>query len=440
VTTVRAQLEKAAQNGSPTSPYSELGAAGKQGRWSSFNDDFLHQLRGRNAIKTYREMSDNDDTVGEILFAIEMLIRQVDWNVEPGGETSKDTEAAGFLEECRDDMSHSFADFISTVLTYLSYGWAFHEVVYKTRDGSSSKYDDQKVGWRKFAYQPQETWNEWITDEHGGVQAFVWSTGTERGSVPIDKGLLFRTTTARGPNGRSVLRNAYRPWFYKKRSEELLMIGIDRDLNGLPIAEIPAESVLAQDSTYTQYTDMVTRIRRDEQMGAVLPLEYDEAGNPLYKFSLLTSNASTSIEATKNVIGMLAGAISGVVLADFIRLGRDAVGSRALAEPKQQLFQKALQGWVTGIAEVLNRHAVPKLFALNDLALDALPQFVPSVIEDVALEDLGNFIQKTGQAGMDWGFLNPEDPITDQVRQLAGFDAAPETDLTKLRYDQKEGS
>jgi hypothetical protein len=121
----------------------------------------------------------------------------------------------------------------------------------------------------------------------------------------------------------------------------------------------------------------------------------------------------------------LSNAIADVVLAGFINLGKDAVGSRALAEPKQQLFQKALQGWVDGIAEVLNRHAVPRLFELNDFNLDALPRFVPEEVEDTALEELGKFVTATAQAGMDWGFLTPDDPISDQMRQLAGFDAAP---------------
>lgn len=69
---------------------------------------------------------------------------------------------------------------------------------------------------------------------------------------------------------------------------------------------------------------------------------------------------------------------------------------------------------------------------MNDFQLETLPRFVPEEIEDINLEDLGRFIMSTGQAGMDWGFLNEEDPITDQVRQLAGFDAAPRETGTTL--------
>jgi hypothetical protein len=152
----------------------------------------------------------------------------------------------------------------------------------------------------------------------------------------------------------------------------------------------------------------------------------------MYEFDVLRADGSTSINATKDLISQLSQSIADVVLAGFIHLGRDAVGSRALAEPKQQLFQKALQGWVDGIAEVLNRHAVPRLMALNSFSLEVLPKFTPEKVEDTALADLGTFMQSTAQAGMDWGFLTDDDPISDEVRQLAGFDAAPKDAMTRV--------
>jgi hypothetical protein len=394
-------------------------------KWSTFDEDFLTQLRGRQAIKHYREMSDNDATVGSILFGVEMLIRQVEWPVIPGGDSLADEEAAAFLESCKEDMSLSWNDFIAAVMTFLPYGWSFHEIVYKLRTEEHSLFNDGKVGWGKFAYQPQEALHSWSMDEHGGLEAFNWMAGGSKGSIPIEKGLLFRTTTARGPNGRSILRNAFRPYQFKKRVEEILMIGIDRDLNGLPIARIPADSILDDDDFNQEARKVVTRIKRDEQWGVVFPLEYDENGNPMYEFDVLRSDGASSIAATKDVVGELAQQIANVVLAGFVHLGQTAVGSRALAEPQQQLFQKALQGWVDGVAETLNRFAVPRLFALNGFNLDKLPQFKPEEIADTALDELGTFVRSTAQAGMDWGFLNDEDQISDEMRQAAGFDAAP---------------
>jgi hypothetical protein len=39
--------------------------------------------------------------------------------------------------------------------------------------------------------------------------------------IPIEKSLLFRTSIAKGnPEGVSLLRTAYRSWYFKKRLEE----------------------------------------------------------------------------------------------------------------------------------------------------------------------------------------------------------------------------
>ena len=55
----------------------------------------------------------------------------------------------------------------------------------------------------------------------------------------MEKCLLFRTQTHKNnPEGRSILRNAYRSWYFKKRIEEIEGVGIERDLAGIPIAYV----------------------------------------------------------------------------------------------------------------------------------------------------------------------------------------------------------
>lgn len=64
----------------------EYGRIGQK-RWEGqFYEEFLPELSGMRGIKVFQEMEKNDDTVGAILFAIKMMIRQVEWHVEPGGK------------------------------------------------------------------------------------------------------------------------------------------------------------------------------------------------------------------------------------------------------------------------------------------------------------------------------------------------------------------
>ena len=67
---------------------SELGRIGQRRYGGVIYEEFLPELRGKRGIAVYNEMSENDDIVGAILFAIEMLLRQCDWNVEPGGDSA----------------------------------------------------------------------------------------------------------------------------------------------------------------------------------------------------------------------------------------------------------------------------------------------------------------------------------------------------------------
>ena len=127
----------------------ELGRLGQR-RWGgAFYEEFLPELRGRRGMEAYREMLDNDDIIGAIMYAIELLIRQVDWDVAPGGPTEADRAAADFVRECMDDMSDTWTDTVSEILSFLPYGWSAHEVVYKRRCGISrnpqtnSKYTDE---------------------------------------------------------------------------------------------------------------------------------------------------------------------------------------------------------------------------------------------------------------------------------------------------------
>lgn len=102
----------------------EIGRIGQRRYGGTIYEEFLHELRGTRGIEVYREMSENDDVVGAILFAIEMLVRQCDWNVEPGGDTAKDKEAAEFVESCMHDMQDTWTDTISEILSFLTYGSA----------------------------------------------------------------------------------------------------------------------------------------------------------------------------------------------------------------------------------------------------------------------------------------------------------------------------
>ncbi|GEO26241.1 hypothetical protein AAC03nite_20260 [Alicyclobacillus acidoterrestris] len=415
---------------------SEIGRSGLR-QWGGYvYEEFLKDLYGIYGIRTYKEMSENDPVVGAMLFAIEMMLRQVSWHVEPASADNADQEAADFVESCLDDMSQTWADTISEILTMLPYGWSYHEIVYKKRLGQSrdpsknSKYNDGRIGWRKLPLRAQDTLLRWQFDDTGGLQGMIQSAPPtyETTFIPIEKALLFRTRTNKGnPEGRSILRTAYRPWYFKKRIEVIEGIGIERDLAGFPVIR-PANGVdlnTVPDIFDSEDPDMVRlrnelqrivrNIRRDEMEGAVLGGVWD--------IKLLSSGGSRQIDVSA-VINRYDQRIAMSVLADFILLGSEQVGSFALATSKSDIFMQAMNTFLDMICEVFNRYAIPRLIALNPgFPQEELPKLRHGQVENVNLQELGQFIKDTAGSG----FFTPGDPATEEaLRRKAGLPSLPD--------------
>lgn len=199
-------------------PFAEFGVSGlnRTKGVGYVYEEWLAQLSTSKAKQIYREMRDNDPVIGSMFFAIEMILRRVEWRVVPA-DTKKGQEMAEFVEECMEDMSSTWEDFIAECVSMFPFGFALFETVHKRRNGSkgatSSRFNDGRIGWRKFAPRAQESILYWIWDDEGGLQAAVQLAAPDYHTVPIpiEKLLLFRTTSLKNsPEGRSVLRNSFR--------------------------------------------------------------------------------------------------------------------------------------------------------------------------------------------------------------------------------------
>jgi hypothetical protein len=138
---------------SETASKVELGVSG-QNTYSGlpYADEFLIDLRGNKAIQKYREMRDNNATIGAVMYAVEQTLRDVEIKVVPADNSPEALDAADFMQSVLDDMDHSIDDHISEALSFLTYGFSWFETVYKVRGGDArspkknSKYNDGKIG------------------------------------------------------------------------------------------------------------------------------------------------------------------------------------------------------------------------------------------------------------------------------------------------------
>lgn len=430
----------------------EIGSSGLIQYSGVINEEFLRDLSGLRWRKVVKEMESNDPVVGAMFFAIEMLSRQVTFDVVPASDNPADVEVSDFVKSCFDDMSSSWKDTLAEILSFLKWGWAYHEQVYKLRQGENndpgrkSKFTDGRIGWRKWPVRSQDSLDRWEFDENGGIQAMVQMAPPKYISttIPIDKALLFRTSSAKNnPEGRSLLRSCYRPWFFKTRIENFEGIGIERDLAGLPVMTIPAEYLDpnaddAKKAIYAMCKQIVTSVRNDEQAGLVYPSDpFRDTQVPQFDFKLVSTGSRRQFD-TNVIIARKNQEILMTLMADFLMLGHEKVGSFALSSDKTAMFSTALGSFLDSICEVINRHAIPRLTRLNGFRPESNPRFEHGDIESVDLAELGDFISKLSGANVrltpqqlayvekQAGLPVPDDP--EELAALIGQQAAPPTD------------
>jgi hypothetical protein len=401
-------------------PLEILGVEGAKISSGFVHEEFLQKLVGERGRRIYREMRDNDAVVSAILFAVEMLLRAVEWDVSTESEDEAAQEGVEFLKGALfEDMSHTWDEFIGNVLTMLTFGWQYTEVVYKRRMGPDttdstmrSEFNDGKIGIRKLGDRSQETLNRWEIAEDGGVLG-MWQDPPNGGRatmfIPIERALLFRPHLHKGsPEGRSCLRGAYRSWFFLKNIQEIEAIAIERELNGLPVVYIPNATLNGTDATSRAAVEAYKRLVRDikfnEQGGVLLPSDpwWDNEGNPSnsrqVELTLLNAGGTRAIDTDK-VAKRYQGDIARTILADFIMLGQSERGSFALSRSKVDLFARALEGWLESIADVCNRHLIPRLWGLNGFDRATKPKLVPGNVAPEDVKELGDFIESLSRAG-----------------------------------------
>lgn len=397
-----------ADHPSGTIGFAELGRTGLQ-QWGGFiREEFLRELQGRRGMLTFREMSLNDATIGAILFAFKYLTRPVTWRVDPApGMGTKGEEVAEYIDGALfKDMSWSWWETLNEILSMLVYGWAYFEVVYKRRGGPSrdphlnSRFTDGKIGWRKWAIRGQDTIVRWELDDHDGIRGMHQQAFPifQQVFIPIEKALLFRTDTERNnPEGRSILRTAYKSFYYKRRIQEVEGIGIERDLAGLPKITPPEKTDIfntkdaAMVKLKSEAERLVRSVRRDEQEGLVMPFGW--------QFELVSTGGARQFDTSK-IIDRYDQRIAMSVMADFLLIGHQRVGSFALMSSKTKLFATALGGFLAGIRDVINRHAIPTLVRLNGWHGELAPTLEHGDIETVDLGVLGKYVTDLTGAGL----------------------------------------
>ena len=421
-------------------------------------DEFLPELRGKKAIRKYREMRDNDSTIGAVMYATEQVLRDVELKVVAANDSAEAIREKEFVESVLDDMDHTLDDHIAEALSSLSYGFAWFEVVYKRRAGPQfrsykkySKYSDGRIGVRKLASRAPWTVSKFDVDPKSGDVLGLYQEGSQFGKshyIPATKSLYYKTTAINGdPSGRSILRNAYTSYEYLNNLQSIEAIAVERELAGIPVARIPSE-YLSSDATSTQSAiradlqQILRDVKFNEQGYIILPSDTypDKDGSPtnvrLMDIELMASSGTRNIQIDP-IVSRYQHDIARSVLSEFLLLGaHSSGGSYALSKSKTDLFLRALESYIGAITDVLNKQLVERLWQLNGLSYDTMPYIKAGDVAPHDLREIAAFLRNLNGADIN---VSDHPEVIQDLMDIAELSYEPnETPRRDVQPDEDE--
>lgn len=414
-------------------------------------------FRWPNIISVVNQM-DADATVSTAFNVYNMILCSVPWTVKaPTDATEEEKKRADFALSCMHDMEHSWDAYIKNTATGLKYGFAMSEVVFRRRlYKNGSKYNDGKIGIRKLAPRNQETIAKWYFTEDGRKLKSIGQSlhNLENGwrfinlqnkdgliEIDRDKLLIYSVdSTNDNPIGRSLLKAVFLPYKQMTALKDQLMLGISKDLQGIPCIGIPPDLLSPsadpnKQQAAQQFIDMANNLVKGTQSGIVYPLSKDDKGDATIDIKLLEAKYGKSFDIPK-VIEALQNDILTALSVDVVKLGANSQGSYSLASSKENLLAMAIEYRLKEIKEMLNGPfgLMRKIYEMNGWSTERMATFEYGDIIDVDLDELSKFVQRTKSVGI----LPRTHSVVNKVLNAMGAEEIPEdTPLDEKLFPEK---
>jgi len=375
--------------------------------WTSFlRQEYNPKLQGIRGLEAYDKMRRSDGTVRGTMRALKTPVLSGRWFIQPGGTKKVDKKAGKFIHKVLfdDQMSISWTQVLTEALLMLDFGYYMFELVWDNRmvDGQL------RTVLTKLAPRHPMDVKEWVFDAHGGpVGVWFYSNSSDiigdSKFIPIEKLLVFSFDREAGNiEGMSVLRSAYKHWYFKEQLYKIDAIQKERHGIGIPVIKLPL-GYKPEDKKIAE--DLGRNIRTNERAHIVLPPGWEIS---MLKLEGQLTDAMDSIEHHDS-------AIRENILVNFIRDGA--------REEDLVMFFKASRLVADIVADTFNCYLIPKLIAYN-FQRAAVPKLrVRRIGEAADWRTLSFAIRNLIGAGV----IIPDEPLEVNLRE--------EMDLPEIDYD-----
>lgn len=380
-------------------------------------------LIGLQGLRIYDRMYRSDPDVRR---AVKMAINPIlaaNWSVEPfGGDEAgdQDRKCAEMIEwALMEFMSPNLIGHLAEVLPLLvRSGFTPAEQVWTMAD-----YDGRQVIVpSKLAIRLPRSIYEFRQDKLGNLTEIVQYLPTAEehiangGMVTIPAtNLVYYRVDAEGDNweGTSLLRSAYKPWFYKDKIEQLAAIRMDREATGIPVAYVPDG---ANDAQRDSLETALANFRAGEAPYLMMPGSKSTATMPGWDLEIVGFGGGSGGADPSDLLEYFKKGIGAAFIEDFMALGQGKVGAKATADVQQDPYYQAVEGLASTVESQINETIVARMAALN-FDVERPPKLKMSLVDSTSLTELADYVQKLGAASA----ITMDEPLEDYLRDKADF-------------------
>lgn len=394
-------------------PKAELGDPGIRSNKGIITEEYNSQLQGIQGIKVFDEMRKSDGTVRATVLACTLPIRRAQWFVKPASDSKEDMDIAATVQKMLfdwiDDMS--WDDILRQALLMVPLGVMVFEKVYGTKQFEGKTY----VTLSKLAPRMPRSIYSWeLTDGTLGIQQ-LRNDGFQA-QIPMSKLVVF-VNEMEGNNwwGTSMLRAAYKHWYYKNNFYKIDAIAFERQGIGIPKITMPKGYTETDERKATQ---AMQNLRANENAYLLLPPDYEAE---------FMDMGTTTTRDPSNSIMHHNREISKSVLAQFLELGATSSGSRSLSEDHSTLFLNSLEAIAKTVASEINKNLIKEIVDLNWDGIETYPELDFAGIDKVDIQKLSTAYSSLTTSGA----ITPTDNDQVYLRNVLGLPERTEEEIAE---------
>lgn len=395
----------------------EIGSSSPSPFTSNSRQEYNRDLQGLKGLEQYDRMRKGDGAVRGTLRLVKTPVLAARWFIEPASDSAQDKKIAKFVEDCLwEYQTYSWAQTLTESLLMCDFGYYMFEKVWEIRiiDG------EPRMVLKKLAPRHPMDVAAWHFDANGGPNSVEFyppdsfSLG-DNVFIPIDKMLVFTFDMEAGNiEGISVLRSAYKHWYYKEQLYKIDAIQKERHGIGIPVIKLPM-GFSADDKRIAN--ELGRNLRTNERAHVVLPPNWE------LMFAKLEGHVVDALKSVEHHNDMIRENVLGAFLSSDV----------ATKDEDQVMFLKATRFTAEIVADTVNRFLIPQLVKYNFANVTALPKLKARRIgETVDQRTLSFAIRNLIGANV----IKPDDPLEAYVREEMDLPKADPSTVRETKTPQ----